>query len=129
MKKLFYIVLFICLAVNNAAGMGIVKSSVLSLNELQESVHKKLVSLPHNVKIGAGVACNVVSGMGSLFAIFGICKCIGNGLWSDNGNDLKLVTMFGPVCVITGYLGHQIYKHAYTHEAQLAQEKARTQRV
>jgi hypothetical protein len=116
MKKLLFSLL-ICLAVSNAAGMDVVKNSVRTL---QEGVSKKLASLPHGVKIGAGAVCNQISGISTLLTLVFM-------------NDKKHFTRAHICCaaatsVITGYLGHQIYKYTYTHEAQLAEQKAKDQK-
>lgn len=118
MKKLLYsVTLVICLAANNAVGMDVVKNS---MHALQENVSKKLASLPQGVKIAAGIACNQISGASAFLTLV---------FMSDSKFSKTEVCGAAAILLLTGYLGHQIYKHTYTHEARLAEQKAKAQKA
>jgi|GEM_PF-3064368 len=114
MKKLLICAgLLFCLSASNAAG----------IRALQETMSNKLTSLPRNLKLTAAIASYEISGGAGIYVLVGIAM----GVDLKKIDNIIGVCGFSAISLLTGYLGHRIYKHTYTHEAQLAEQKAKAQ--
>lgn len=99
MKKLLMCAgLLVCLSANNTVGMSTVCA-------LLEGVSKQLASLPHNIKVGTGIACYEISGASAFLTLV---------FMNDKHFTKTHIFSVAIVSMVAGYLGHQIYKHTYT---------------
>jgi hypothetical protein len=85
---------------------------------------KELASLPRGLKVTAGLTCY---GISCVSAVVASAKGYDSLFALDDCKEVVTCAKFAAVSIVSAYLGHQIYKHAYTYEAQLAQQKAKDQ--